>query len=118
MPITSRAVRRVELDALGEHLRHDGGRAHRQRAAEAKPASQPKRSKCSPTIATSVVIATCASPRPNTARRIVLQLRQAEFEADREHQEDDAEFGQIAHVARRPAPSASACGPTAMPTTR
>ncbi len=27
-----------------------------------------------------------------------LELRQAEFEADREHQEDDAEFGQIAHV--------------------
>ena len=54
--------------------------------------------KCSATIATALVMATCARPRPNTARRIDAQLRQAELESDREHEEDHAE---LADVARR-----------------
>ncbi len=37
-----------------------------------------------------------AEPEDRAPHR--LQLRQAELEADREHQEDDAEFGEIAHV--------------------
>ncbi len=47
-----------------------------------------------------------------------LQLRQAELEPDREHQEHDAEFRELRAFRPCLGTHASACGPTAMPTAR
>ncbi len=46
------------------------------------------------------------------------QLGQVELQPDDEHEEDDAELGQVAHAGRVAAPSASACGPISTPTAR
>jgi hypothetical protein len=49
-------------------------------------------------MAKSVVIVTCASPSPNTARRIVFNCGRLNSRPIGEHQEDDAELGEIADV--------------------
>ena len=83
----------------------------------ANPACQPKPMADRAIIAPIVVIATCASPRPNTARRIAFncgRLNSSPIENIRNTMPNSA----------RPLRStlagthASACGPTAMPTMR
>ena len=104
------AVRRGELHALGEHLRHDRRRAHRERAAE--------REARLPAVADDMQHQHRADgrdrhlrePEPEHRAPHGLQLRQAELEADREHQEDDAEFGEVARHPRCPAPTPARAG--------
>ena len=99
--------------ALGEHLRHDRRRAHRQRAAQREPglpavaqrsAARPSRGDRRDRDLRE------AEPEHRAAHRA--QLRQAELEPDREHQEHDAELGEVARRLRRREPTPSACGPT------
>ena len=59
---------------------------------------------------------TPAPAEPEHRAAASLQLRQAELEPDREHQEHDAELGEVRASSRCPGSSASACGPTTMPT--
>ena len=80
------------------------------------PCSQAKPSKCSPTIAMTVVIATCANPRPNTARRIAFncgRLNSSPMENIRKTMPNSAKSRTSLLSGTQP----SACGPTAMPIT-
>ena len=94
---------RYRAHPLGQHLHHDRRRRHRQRAAQRKRAGEPdvevaadqrSRRRASPTT----VNTTCAAPRPSTMRRIASQLRKRKLQANRKHQEHDAELGEIARV--------------------
>jgi hypothetical protein len=86
---------RVEFEAVGQHFCNDGGRGHRHRQAHrdaAAPALFVEDRRCE----------AGAQGRQRHLRRAEaehqcahgLQALQAEFEADREHQEDDAELGE------------------------
>ena len=105
------AMRRRELHPLGEHLRHDRRRAHRQRAAE--------RDACLPAVARETEREHRDGRRdrhlrePQTEHRAPhrLQLRQAELEPDREHQEHDPEFRELARFGRVGAPTPVHAGP-------
>ncbi len=83
----------------------------------ATPACQPQPARLSASIATAVVIVTCASPRPNTARRIAFscgRLNSSPIENIRNTIPNSASW----RVSAVSATHASACGPTAMPTAR
>ena len=105
------AVLGLELEPLGHQLDDDRGAAHRKRAAErhrALPAEAPRAP--APRIADAdqqvadqrgqhrqadLAEAEAEHQRPHAA-----QLRQVEFEADHEHQEHDAELGEVVHRGR------------------
>ena len=53
-----------------------------------------------PTTAATMVSTTWLRPRPKTSFLMLVQLRQVELEADDEHQEDDAELGQVRDAGR------------------
>ena len=92
------AVRRRELHLFREHLRHDGGRAHRERAAEREaylPAETDEMDHDHREERGDRDLREAESEHRAAHR---LQLRQAELEPDREHQEDDAELGEIADI--------------------
>ncbi len=86
-------------------------------APSAKPVCQPKPSSGSAIIAPQVVIATCARPRPKTARRIA-------FNCGRLNSRPIENIRKTIPNSARPLSStlegthASAWGPTAMPTMR
>ncbi len=92
------AVRGIKLHALGEHLGNDRRRAHGQCAAKRQPRK--------PAVAEQVQgdhghqrrNRNLRQPEAEYRALHCLQLRQAELQTDREHQEDDAELRQIAHV--------------------
>ena len=92
------AMRRRDLHLLGEHLRDDRRRAHREHPAEreaglptgAEQMQQDHRGQRRDGDLREPESEHCAAHR--------FELRQAELEADREHQEDDAEFGQVPDV--------------------
>ena len=64
----------------------------------AKPTCQPKPTRWSASIANDRRDRDLREPEPEHRAPHRLQLRQAELEADREHQEDDAELGEVADV--------------------
>ena len=83
----------------------------------AKPTCQPKPTRWTTTIANSVVIVTCASPSPNTARRIVFncgRLNSRPIENIRKTMPNSAR----SRTSALSGTHASACGPAAMPTMR
>ena len=88
-------VRGAQLRALCQHLRHDGGRAHRQRAAndDAGPPAIAQQLNAQPSSGGRDGNLREAQPEYGAAHRA--QLGQAELEADREHQEHDAELGEL-----------------------
>ena len=111
------AVRRVRAPCArpASSRRSRSSSSPARRRARVRRAS-PSRSRCSASIATPVVIATCAKPEAEHRAAHRLQLRQAEFEADREHQEDDRRIRRGLRTSALSGTHASACGPTAMPT--
>ena len=92
------AVRGVELVFLRQHLGHDCRRAHRQRATE-RDAREPA---VSQKVQTQHGERGCnrdlREPEAENRAPHRLHLREAELEPDREHQEHDAELGEIAHA--------------------
>ena len=108
------AVLAFELEPVGHHLDDDGGARHRHRAtpAPSRPATTAPR--VAPVNENSPgqqeVPGHRADDRQQHLRQAepehqlahALQLGQVEFEPDHEHQEHDAELGQV--TARRPSP--------------
>ena len=83
----------------------------------ANPVCQPNPSSGSAIVAPTVVIATCARPSPNTVRRIAFncgRLNSSPIENIRKTMPNSARW--LASVLE--GTQASACGPTAMPTSR
>jgi hypothetical protein len=122
------AVLALELEAIGHQLDDDRRRAHRERGAErdrALPAEAPgaaarREERDQRGVAGErgehrqhdLAQAEAEDELPHAA-----QLRQVELEADDEHQEDDAELGQVAD-AGGVAGDAITLGPRATPTPR
>jgi hypothetical protein len=69
-------------------------------------------------VASPMVRTTCEQAKPEDMLPHGTQLGQAELQADHEHQEDDAEFGQVADAGSEFCASASAFGPMRTPATR
>ena len=116
-PITSRPCGAVELAALGEQLRDDRGRGHGERCRRARaPACQ-----APPAASDAATTSASGGARPARGRgrtprgASAISLRQAELQADREHQEHHAELGERVRSPRGPATRPSACGPSARP---
>jgi hypothetical protein len=88
-------VRCGELHALGEHLGDDRGRAHRPRGAERQSGlpAEPEERKDDDRSRGGDRDLREAEAEHRPAHR--LQLREAELEPDGEHQEHDAEFGEV-----------------------
>ena len=124
------AVLALELEAIGHQLDDDRGRAHRQRARRARSRSAsrgPSGGRSRRRATTSAALpAIAASDRQHDLAQAeaedelahALQLRQVELEADHEHQEDDAELGQVADAGGVAARAPIAFGPMTTPTAR
>ena len=107
------AVLALELEPVGHQLDDDRRRAHRQRAAErdrALPAeapgapgqrAEPRRAAALPATRGEHRQHDLAQAEAEDELAHAAQLRQVELEADHEHQEDDAELGQVADAAPR-----------------
>jgi hypothetical protein len=89
---------RVQLEAVGQHFGHDGGGGHRHRQAHGDAAF--------PALAVGQRRGEAGAQRGQRHLRRAeaehqgahgLQALQAELEADGEHQEDQAEFGEALH---------------------
>ncbi len=92
------AVRRPELHALGQHLRHDGRGAHCQRAAQHQTGLPAVAHEVQRDHRDRVGDGDLREAKPEYRAAHRPQLRQAELESDREHEKNHAE---LADVARR-----------------
>ena len=91
-------MRGAQFHALDQQFRGNRSRAHRQRAAQCKSSE--------PSIVQQMQAKHrhdggdryLGEPKPEYCAAHAFQLGQAEFQADREHQENDAELGKAAYV--------------------
>ena len=117
-PMTSRPCGVSSLHALGQQAHDDRGRGHRQRGAErerALPAAAGGGEQRGEERGGEHHLQP-AEPEHQAAH--LRELRQAELEADGEHQEHHAELGEIGGVSRSSAIQPRACGPSATPIIR
>ena len=93
-------VRRAELVALRENLAEDRGRGHREDAAQREPGApvEAGRRGGGPHERHGRDDLRSAEPEHEAAHR--QELGQAEFQADGEHQEHDADLGEMARLLR------------------